>query len=454
MNMTVSKQLAQFVGGLHYEDLPMGVAQRIKTLFLHGLGVGLGGYDVDTAALAIEVAKKEGPGKGTIIIDGSKVTLTAAAFANGAILCSRGQEDDYHEGMLHPGVSIIPAALAVSEEMGCRGKDLIVALASGFEVAARLSKGFCQLSTARGFRSSPIYGVFGAAAAASKLMNLSEEKIGWALGWSANLASGLIQMAVAKTPEMPIQSGLTGRNGIFAARLGEAGTVVAEDMLEGERGFYKALCGSNQNVHTITQGLGQNYWMMDTFQKRYPAGGSLQTPLFAMLSLLQENNLMAEDIESIEITLPQRFAQYPGINSLKPGLISAQYGLAVACVHKKITLTTMSDLDNAQVINLMRRVTVKGDEKVLPPSCELSVRVKNKGILSKDMHLTHKDHSYSFDETKKLIESFIPEMAVPEEKARKMMDLIAEMEAWKSVDELMEVMKNPGRKSKRIKLPS
>jgi 2-methylcitrate dehydratase PrpD len=354
---------------------------------------------------------------------------------------------------MHPGVVIIPAALAIGETEGASGKDLIVALAAGYEVAARLSRGFGHISIPRGFRSTPVYGPFGAAAAAGKLLRLSEDKIVLSLGWAANLSSGVLQCALVKSPEMPIQAGIAARNGILAARLGQVGAEVAEVMLEGERGFYFAFCGSAQGTEKILPDLGQEYWMLDVIQKRFPIGGALQSSMFSVLQLLQENDVRVENIEKIDLRLNPAFAKYPGINSLHPGLISAQYGIAVACVHRKLTLRTVADMDNPRVRELMARITLEPDEKVNPPGCKLSVTLKDKRVLRKDMLIGYKDFCFSFADEQKHVESLFPQMAVSREGLTKMIELVRDMEKVTSVAELTRALASPGRKGERIKLP-
>ncbi len=454
MVTSISRHIAHFVCGLDYNTLPRQIVDKIKVLLLHGIGVGLAAYDTETAQIAIEVAKKQGQGKATILLDGNKVTANAASFANATILHSRAEEDEYHEGLMHPGVVLIPAALAIGEAVGANGKDLIVALAAGYEVSCRLSKDFYRLSVPRGFRSTPTYGVFGATATAAKLLNLSEERAVYSLGWSANLASGMLQCAISKTPEMPIQAGLASQNGVLAAQLGEAGALSAEDMLEGERGFYYAICGTNEGMEKIVEGLGSDYKMTDVFQKRHPVGGSMQTPVSAMLDMVCEYDIVPRDIERIELRLSPRFVVYPGINSLKPGLISAQYCLAVACVHRKMTLRAVADMNNPTIRDTMTKIVVKGDETILPPACKLSIILKDKQVLTKDMAATYRDYSFGFNEEQEyVLESLAPEMAVSKANVKRVIDLIADLENWKSVSRFMQAVAQPTRKGERIRLP-
>ena len=443
---TISRQLARYVNNLSYDKLPAEVIEKTKTLFLHGIGVGLAAYDTETAQIALGMAKKEKGDDATILVDGSRVPATAAVFANSTILHSRIQEDDFHAGMSHLGVVTIPAALAASEMAKCSGKDIIVALAAGYEVGARLSKDFGVIMMKRGFRPTPVYGPFPAATAAAKLLKLNEEQLVYSLGWAANLASGFPQYAIAKTPEIPIQAGLAARNGMMAVQLAQAGARVAEDMLEGERGFYNAFCGTRENLDKIVAGIGKNYEMLEIFLKPFPIGGLAVTATSAMLTLVQEHNFTPDDVAKVEVVMSPKEALAPGASSPKPGMISVAYCLAIACVYHKVSLAAMADIGNKKVLEFMPRVTVIPDDSVEPLSCKLTVTLKDGKVLRKDIIATEKDYCYNFSEDRKLVEGLIPEMAIPTGQAQKVIELIANMENWESTDELIKTLSSPGRK--------
>jgi 2-methylcitrate dehydratase PrpD len=224
-------------------------------------------------------------------------------------------------------------------------------------------------------------------------------------------------------------------------------------MLEGDRGLYFAFCGSVKDTEKIPAGLGKEYRMLDVFHKRYPVGGGMQSVVACALALVQEHNIAAENIEKVEVRLPPAGARYPGVNSPEPGLISAQYCIAVATVHKKVKLRTVADVNNPQVRQFMPKITVLPDESISPPGCRISMTLKNKQVFAKDMLVTYQDLSFNFEEEMRHVESLVPEMAVPKERVAKMIEMIRNMESWTSVAELTRTLTVTGRKGERIKLP-
>jgi len=242
---------------------------------------------------------------------------------------------------------------------------------------------------------------------------------------------------------------LAARNGMMAVQLAQAGARVAEDMLEGERGFYNAFCGTRDNLDQIVSGIGKNYEMLEIFLKPFPIGGLAVTATTAMMALVKEHNFTPDDVAKVEVVMSPKEALAPGAGSPKPGMISVAYCLAVACVHHKVSLAAMADIENKRVLEFMPKVTLIPDDSVKPLSCKLTVTLKNGKVLRKDIMATEKDYCYSFNEDRKLIEALIPEMAIPAERAHKVIELIADMENWESTDELIKALSYPGRTVER-----
>src|ERR671932_543394 len=132
---TLARRLARFASGLRFEDLPPEVVDKAKACILHCIGVGLAGHGsaaVRAARAAVLVAEPGGSQGASILVGGERATPYGAAFVNSALMHARLQEDAYHTGS-HPGVMIIPAALAVAETRGKSGRDLITAVGGGYQ---------------------------------------------------------------------------------------------------------------------------------------------------------------------------------------------------------------------------------------------------------------------------------------------------------------------------------
>ena len=131
---SLSRQLAQWVVGLRYEDLPPAVVDRAKSVTLHGLAsVLLGSQSRDgQQAVKMIVEEEAGVGSGaTIMVDGTRVTRGGAAFANAEMAMSGGKWDTFRM-LTHPGTSILPGAFVAAETAGCSGRAFIVGLVAGY----------------------------------------------------------------------------------------------------------------------------------------------------------------------------------------------------------------------------------------------------------------------------------------------------------------------------------
>src|SRR4030095_5528413 len=138
---SISRQFAQWVVGLRYEDLPAAVVDRVKGLTLHNLASALVGSQVPAGEQAVafvtgeELGVKSGA---TILASGSTVTRGGAAFANSEMMLAGGKGGTFRM-ITHPGTAIIPAALAAAEADGASGRDFITGVAAGYEVMERMA---------------------------------------------------------------------------------------------------------------------------------------------------------------------------------------------------------------------------------------------------------------------------------------------------------------------------
>src|SRR4051812_36414755 len=154
---TLARRFARFAMGLRYEDLPPQVLDKARACILHCLGVGLAGHGSSAvrAARAAILAEESRPERGaTILVTGEQATCYGAAFVNSALMHAKLQEDAYHTGS-HPGVMIVPAALAVAETRGKSGKELIAAVAARHEIEAGVTGRLLPRSKQQGLRPHP-----------------------------------------------------------------------------------------------------------------------------------------------------------------------------------------------------------------------------------------------------------------------------------------------------------
>ena len=210
-----------------------------------------------------------GDGSAHRLLDGMPAAPGAAAFANAVLLHARIQEDAHPAG--HVGVVVIPAALAAAEHTGADGEALLAGVVAGYETALRVGRRHAAAASRRGFRTTSLYGVIGAAAAAARLHGLPAERTADALALAANLAGGLREFAVAGTDEYVLQAGSAARSGLTAAWCAAEGMHGAPTILEGPAGFLRAYGGESGGADPcLAEGLGTSFEMMAVTGKRWP----------------------------------------------------------------------------------------------------------------------------------------------------------------------------------------
>lgn len=214
------RELAQFAAALDALRLPPEVTEKTKACVLYALAVGIACMRAPQASQAVHAAAGS-VGKATRLFDDAKCDPAAAAFANATLFHSRVQDDAHAAG--HVGVIVVPAALAIAETTAASGADLLAAVVAGYETALRIGRDHAADLSARGFRTTSTYGVFGAAAAAGRLLGLDAETMVHALGLAANMAGGLREFAASGSEDFAFQAGSAAANGITAARLAAAG---------------------------------------------------------------------------------------------------------------------------------------------------------------------------------------------------------------------------------------
>ena len=139
-----------------------------------------------------------------------------AVFANSELMHITNQCDSYRM-LTHPGPMVISSALATAEIDGKSGKEFLAAVVSGYEVQTRLAKEFIPTTQARGFRSSPIYGVFGAAVTTAKLLGFTEDQMVTTIALAATSAAGTLETGRTGGTETWLHEPASARSGVMAA---------------------------------------------------------------------------------------------------------------------------------------------------------------------------------------------------------------------------------------------
>ena len=321
---SLSRQLAQWVVGLRYEDLPPEVVDRAKGVTLHSLASVLLGSQSRAGQQAVQLITEEEAGVrhgATIMVHGTKVTKGGAAFANSEMAMAGGKLDSFRM-LTHPGTSIVPGAFVAAETAGVSGRDFLTGLAAGYEVMERLAADFIPTVMARGFHAGPVFGIFGPAVAAAKILHFTEDQVNSTIALCASLASSNLEGP--RSGGRALREGAAVRNAMLAVALAQQGHVGGETVLEGDAGFYHAYAGNNKGQLTysfvgdtqtsldkITANLGKEWMFLETLYRIYSTAGYNIAHVDVTAQLCAEHNIRYEDVERVEAVVNWLETQYP-----------------------------------------------------------------------------------------------------------------------------------------------
>ena len=360
---TIAERLATFAAELDVDALPDTVRERAKACLIHALVVGIAGGAADFGRHAEQTSDGsiEQPAAGGFarsLVTGHWHPAAAAAFINGVHLHARAQEDTH--GTFHPGVSVIPAALAAAESGHVDGKTFLAAVTAGYEVGIALSAPLTELTTPP-FRATAVFGPVAAAAAVGRIRGLGVEPMRSALSLAASMAGGTSESFGAGTDEWHFQAGAAAAAGMMAAQLAEAKVTGSPTAFEADAGYLQCFARSGPSADRIADDLGATWNILDVTFKPYPVCAFNQVP--AMLGVrLRESGVAAEHVASIRLGMNEREAMYPGMPSRGPftstshTLMSARFAFATGLVCGDITYESLHHFTDPEILDLIARI--------------------------------------------------------------------------------------------------
>jgi 2-methylcitrate dehydratase PrpD len=459
---SLSRQLARWIVSLRYEDLPPEVVDRAKGVTLHCLASVLIGAQTAAGRNAVKLITEEEAGVrngATIWVDGGKATKGGAAFANSEMAFAGGKWDTFRM-LTHPGTSIIPGALVAAESAGASGKDYLTAVAAAYEVMERMAADYIPTVMARGFHASPVFGIFGPAVAAAKLMRFTEDQVNSTIALCASLAAGNLEGA--RSGGRALREGAAVRNALLAVALAQQGHVGGETVLEGDAGFYHAYAGSNTGALTysfvgdthagldkITAGLGKNWIFLETLYRIYSTAGYNIAHIDVTAKLCEAHNIKYEDVDRIEAVVNWLETQYPSPAftsrredlSVKPG--STAYHSAYAVVKRGFPILrgwgedpNRTD-DPPEVLDLMKRVTLIPSHTMTLFGPRITIFTKNGKSYTRQA--TGREFIWDFEEETRRIRDVIPALPVPVTQFESLIATCRELDQQERADELIQL---------------
>jgi 2-methylcitrate dehydratase PrpD len=389
-------QVAQYAASFRYDDIPPDVIDRAKQCITDTIATIIFGYDLPWSRMIVAFAEKNGPGgKSRILGPGAaSVHAPAAALANGALAHAFEMDNlTWPSTGVHPGATLLASGLAVAQERGIGGRELIAAFVAGSEIMIRIGRATHHSNEGRGFHAPGTTGPFGAAVACGRLMGFDAERMRNALGVAGSLACGLLEFARSGTGAMVkrLHLGRAAESGVLAASLAGDGFTGPASVLEGEFGFLRVYCGDDSDPAELTRGLGESYATRAIMLKRFPCHITAHTSVQAIEDLRAEHGYAGADVAAIHIAGNDRMARVNNIPS-PADIMIAQYSIpfCVALAHTRDPRDPRSFNEDAlrdpQIRSLAQRVTITvGEDRPTPLAAVVTVTLRDGRVLKRSV---------------------------------------------------------------------
>lgn len=354
-----------------YDDLPKEVIESAKLFVLDTIGVGIAGSKEPGCREVVEfVTEMGGTPQATVMSYGGKFPAPWATLANSTMMHALDFDDTLDESPLHANVTVLPTVLAMAEAKGkVTGKEVLTALVLGVDVVCRIGMG---TTTPLAFVRTATCGSFGAAAAAAKVLGLTQEQIINALGIVYSQTAGNTQCLIDGGLVKRMQPALAAKAGVVSALLAQKGLTGARDVIEGDYGYYKLYERDQWNRAPLFDGLGERFEGMLLSLKPYPTCRITHSSIDAAVDFTREHTIDPATIEKVTVYASQMSKDMVG----KPFEIrhspqvdaqfSIPYTVAVALSRGDVFLNDIQEeaIRDPKILELAKKIEVVVDPTI------------------------------------------------------------------------------------------
>jgi 2-methylcitrate dehydratase PrpD len=346
--------------------------EQLRRLILDLLGVSRIGATLPWTREMIAWAESfRGSGQAPVVGSNLTVAPSIAALVNGTAAHGYELDDTHDASMSHPGAVVIPAALAVAAQRGSSADDTLAAIACGYEAMARVGMAADAARVIHhGHHPTALFGPFGAAAAAARLMGLDEQGLARAWGHALSLAGGSMQFSDEPegTTVKRVHAGYGAHNGVLAAEFAARGISAPARALDGKYGFM-ALYSKSPRMEELTVPLGAPLQIHVVSFKPYSCCRLFHSLIDGLREVSDDFELRPESIERIAVRGPgvlvdQHMMRRP------TSVMAAQYSLpfvvGATLVYGPHRYDSYREdrLSDAGILSLADRVECKADTEI------------------------------------------------------------------------------------------
>jgi 2-methylcitrate dehydratase PrpD len=451
-----------------FEDIPEADREAAKKNIIDTLACTLTGYqDLASRAVVEMMVEQGGREEATIIGSRKQVPASSAAFANGTLARAFDFDDCHEESATHTSVSVVPPALAMAERKGgITGAELITTVAVANDLIARLSlAACCGAGPGDGlFAPSMLYGTFGAAAAAGRVLGLDETQMVHALSIALTRTSGSLQYT-QDNGAYHINFGFLCQVGVLAALMANNGIYFTHHVFQGKQGLFNMYKRGDYREEELVAALGERFEGSNVSIKPYPSCKHTHTTISATLEAKERYGFLEEEIESIFVygnqTMMEMSRNPKDIRFDPDNRYEARAGLeklvATAIVKGNVDMEDMTGqtlndpIMFSRISSLAPRVVVKLDPELDKQYTHGAVSPSIVRIRTKDgqelIHRTdyvkgHPRNAMSLDDCLEKFKSCAPyaQVALGNKRIEEITDRFSNLETLQNTDELVKLL--------------
>jgi len=363
----VMATLSDYMAAAKDRPLPAEVVEKAKHHILDTFAAMLSGSKLPPGQAALALARSQSGRRAATVVGSTILTGPIdAALVNGVLAHSDETDDSHAASQSHPGASIVPSALAMSEELGASGERFMRAVTLGYDVGTRLTIALGGPTFRDETRRSThaFAGNFGSAAAAGCIGGFNSQQMRWLLDYASQQAGGYAIWG-RDTDHIEkgfVFGGMPARNGVTAALLVRSGWNGVDDVFAGEDNFFQVNAAKG-NPSLLVDKLGERFEVVNTDIKKWTVGSPIQAPLDAVENIRKKRPFEADDVKSVVVRLA------PGVGSVVDNRdipdICLQHMIAVMLIDKTASFQAAHDkarMKDAAVLRQRSKVKYVPDE--------------------------------------------------------------------------------------------
>lgn len=454
MKNDLTKRIASYVYHTKYDTMPKNVIDKAKECLIDTIGCILEGTKKEEFQKALNVINFSGTGEYSIIGTNEKTNLLDQTFIHSLMAHSTEYDDSHKKSKTHPGAVIIPTLLSISLSMkSFNGKRFLESIVSGYETALSIGKAIgVNEHRIKGWHATSTCGIFGAAVAASKYMNLREDQIMSALGSAGTQSSGLWAFSADGSMSKSLHAGKASQGGLLSALLAKENFSGSKYIFESEDGGFFNTFGSVSYKEAglpLVKSFGENYTILEVAQKPYPCCRTTHAAIDAVLDLQSTNEDSLKQIRKVIVhtyDVAIRQCDIPNPINERQAAFSFQYVIA-ATLKNKSPLNSSDFIETALRDTEIKEISAKVEvvhsdelEKLFPETwgCEVWIETETNKIYKKRIEIAKGDPLQPMNDKEQQLKFFgCADGVIHSSQTLSVLDKLNEIETLSSLNEII-----------------